>query len=386
MVGIRFFAAARAPSASRVCGAARAIAAACRAPLFALLFAFLFPLLVAGCSHVNPYYDPAKPHHTPSGFRNNSGIDEQKSLWEVAAWLLFGERPRAPAGGWVIPTTRTDLARLRAPDARGQVTWIGHSTLLVQIDGLNFLTDPHLTARASPFDWAGPKRHVPPAVAIPDLPRIDVVFVSHSHYDHLDLRTLGALARQPGGPPVYVVPLGLKALLADAGITTAVELDWWDTHRVGTATIHLVPAQHWSARTRLDKNRTLWGGVVLEAGGRRFVYTGDTGYSGDFREIGRRFGGFDLAAIPIGAYAPRSFMRAQHVDPAEAVQIFADLGARHAVGVHWGTFTLGDEPLDEPPSKLAAARTAAGIAESAFFTLKIGETRSFDALGRAAAP
>ena len=194
-----------------------------------------------------------------------------------------------------------------------------------------------------------------------------------------------ALAAQPGGSPLFVVPLGLKAWFAARGMTRVEELDWWDSLPVsgGAAPIEVVltPAQHWSARTLTDRMQTLWGGFAVFAPDCHLIYTGDTGYSPDFVEIKRRFaarqqdGGFDLALIPIGAYEPRWFMRDQHVNPAESVQIHRDLGAQRSLGVHWGTFNLTDEALDEPPRALAAARLQQGLREEDFFVLALGETR-----------
>ncbi len=293
--------------------------------------------------------------------------------WQWERWR--SGTPAVPEGGWRFPMRRPDLAYLATNRAQPTVTWIGHATVLLQLGGLNILTDPHFSERASPFSFIGPRRWVPPAIAIAELPHIDVVLVSHNHYDHLDDASVRALAKQAGGPPRFYVPLGLGEWCRRRGITAVTELAWWDARDDRALKIHLVPVQHWSARTPWDRNETLWGGFVLESGGMRVFFSGDTGYSRDFVEIGRRFAPFDLAILPIGAYEPRWFMGPQHIDPAEAVQIHKDLQARQSLGVHWGTFALSDEPLDEPPRALARALDAAHVNRTAFWVFEHGETR-----------
>ena len=255
--------------------------------------------------------------------------------------------------------------------------------MLLQVASYNILTDPHFSERASPVNFSGPKRMAPPGIPIDQLPHIDVVLISHNHYDHLDLATVKRLAAQEGGPPMFVVPLGLEVWFKSAGITNVVELDWWDSVRLGSLDFHLVPVQHWSQRTLFDRNQSLWGGFFVKHHSLSFVYTGDTGYSKDFSDIRARLGAPDIAAIPVGAYEPRWFMEKQHVNPAEAVQIHKDLGAKYSLGVHWGTFELTDESLDEPPIALAEARVMAGVSAERFFVTRIGETRRLAPMLRA---
>ena len=331
-----------------------------------------------------------KPHHRGGRFQNNYVEFTARSLAEVLRWKREARRnglpppPREP-----IPQAPADLDFLAANARAGSamvpaMTWVGHATVLAQLGGLSMLTDPIFSLRASPLGFAGPLRHQPPGVALVDLPHIDLVVVSHNHYDHLDSASVRALARQAGGPPLFVVPLGLAAWFRGLGIANVVELDWWQAHQLGHVEIVLVPAQHWSARGINDRMKTLWGGFALLAPDCHLFFAGDTGYSRDFQDIHAHFahrqspeagGGFDVALLPIGAYEPRWFMTQQHVNVEEAVKIHRDLHAKRSLGVHWGTFALTDEALDEPPRALAALRNAQGMAADEFFVLAVGETR-----------
>ena len=316
----------------------------------------------------------------PDGFRNNYPHESKQSFW-LWKWEQMREGvPQPPEGGWRIPNMKTDAQRLRSNRGEPTVTWIGHAAFLVQLAGMNVLLDPQFSERASPVQFAGPKRIVPLPIDIDELPPIDVVAVSHNHYDHLDAQTVKRLAaRSP--QTLFLVPLGLKEWFAELGIDRVEEYDWWQVREVGALRFTLVPVQHWSKRTLWDTNRSLWGGWVVEGGGLKMIHTGDLGYSRDAQDIGARLGPFDLALIPIGAYAPRWFMKVMHVDPAEAVRVRADLRAARAIGMHWGTFEhLTDEPLDEPPNVLARERAAAGLAEIDFDVMKVGETRDIAAL------
>jgi N-acyl-phosphatidylethanolamine-hydrolysing phospholipase D len=321
---------------------------------------------------------PPPPHRDADGrFHNNYPHPGKESFW---AWKWEQVRrgvPEPPPGGWQIPVTTTDAAALKANGSEPTVTWIGHASFLLQLAGRNVLFDPMFSERASPVPFAGPKRLVPLTIDVPDLPRIDVVVISHNHYDHLDVDSVKRLAAAPGGGPLFLVPLGLREWFRGHGIERVEELDWWQERVDGPLRITFVPAQHWSKRTLLDTNKTLWGGWVVDGGGLKVVHTGDLGYSQDARDIGERLGPFDMAFIPIGAYAPRWFMKVMHVDVPEAVQVRADLRARKAIGMHWGTFEkLTDEPMDEPPLELAKQRAAAGLAQEQFDVMKIGETRT----------
>ncbi|MFO1218870.1 MAG: MBL fold metallo-hydrolase [Burkholderiaceae bacterium] len=331
-----------------------------------------------------------KPHHRDGGFQNNHAEFEPKSLLALARWQFSAWRdglPRQPATP--TPTIVPDLGLIQGNGKAGarmqpMVTWIGHATVLAQFAGLNVLTDPMFSQRASPLSFLGPTRRQKPGVLPGELPHIDLVLISHNHYDHLDEPSVRSLAAQPGGSPLFVVPLGLKAWLAEHGVTHAVELDWWQAHRVGEVEIVLTPVQHWSGRGLTDRMKTLWGGFALFSPQLHLFFAGDTGYSKDFADIHERFadrqspaagGGFDIALLPIGAYEPRWFMGTQHINPDEAVRVHRELGAKTSLGIHWGTFSLTDEALDDPPRLLAAARKAQGVSDAAFFTLAVGETR-----------
>lgn len=329
----------------------------------------------------------AKAHHTPTGFKNNYANQVTKSFgdfmrWQWESWGL-DKTPNS-----TTPSVKTDLALLKSPNTP-TVTWIGHATSLVQANGLNVLVDPIFSERASPVQIFGPKRAQPPSVTMPDLPHIDAVLISHNHYDHLDRASVAQLddkAKTAGKTTLFIVPLGLKAWFNNIGIDSVVELDWWEHHKLQGVEFHLTPVQHWSARSINDRSATLWGGWAVLGADFHWYYAGDTGYSRDFADTAKQFasrqtevlgGGFDLALIPVGAYEPRWFMSQQHVNPMESVRIHQDVGAKRSVGIHWGTFSLTDEPLDQPPRDLAVARQALGVKETDFVVLAIGESKQF---------
>ncbi len=351
----------------------------------------LLSFFISGCATVNDDFNPVKKHHRPEGFQNNYTSASDKTSSDFWRW----QRERWSAG---LPKPPQQLTEVVAPDLKfvsanhgktqePAITWIGHASMLVQMGGLNILLDPVFSERASPVSFAGPKRYQPPGIALKDLPRIDVVLISHNHYDHLDSASVKALYAQAGGPPQFIVPLGVKKWMAAEGITTVQQLDWWDHTSFKTAAgevqVHFTPAQHWSARGLNDRRATLWGGFAVFAPDFHLFYSGDTGYSPDFLDIRAHFaarqtpalgGGFDLALIPVGAYEPRWFMKEQHVNPEEAVQIHLDLAAKRSIGVHWGTFDLTDESLDQPPKDLAVARSAKGLPRETFDVMAIGQT------------
>jgi N-acyl-phosphatidylethanolamine-hydrolysing phospholipase D len=340
---------------------------------------------------------PVAGHHTPGGYKNNYMGAVDKPLIDLLRWRYAAfvdglpPQPRTPT-----PVQAPDLATIQANGQAGSamqpmVTWIGHATTLVQADGLNVLTDPIFSERAAPVQLVGPKRQQPPGVPMNDLPHIDVVVISHNHYDHLDRQSVFALdqrAKSAGRETVFLVPLGLKPWFANLGVTRVVELDWWQSYATRGVTFYLTPVQHWSARTMADHSQTLWGGWAVFGSGFHWYFSGDTGYSKDFSDTRQRFAGmatdkgkgplFDLALLPVGAYEPRWFMAEQHMNPREAAQAHRDLGAARSIGVHWGTFNLTDEALDQPPIDLAAAKKALGLSDEEFSLLKIGQSRQFE--------
>jgi len=271
----------------------------------------------------------------------------------AAAWPAFAPSPFAD-----VPPQRVGGTGLR-------VTLIGHASLLYQVAGLNILVDPVYSERASPVAFAGPKRVNPPGIAFDALPPIDLVIVSHGHYDHLDTATLGRIAKR--WKPTIIAPLGNDAAIAPAtgNAATIRTFDWGQAHDTGNGvSIHVTPSYHWSARGLLDRRKALWASFVITTPAGTIYHVADTGY-GDgrfFRDAGKTFGPIRLATLPIGAYEPRWFMQAQHVNPAEAVKIMSDCGAASAIGHHWGTFQLTNEAINQPERDLATALAEAGVA------------------------
>jgi L-ascorbate metabolism protein UlaG (beta-lactamase superfamily) len=252
------------------------------------------------------------------------------------------------------------------PDAL-HVTLVNHSTVLLQQSGLHILTDPIWSQRASPFTWIGPRRRRAPGVRFEDLPRIDLVLLSHNHYDHLDLATLRPLAARQ--QPKFIVPLGVARLLRSHSIGPVHELDWGDSVPLAQTIVHSVPAMHFSARGPFDRNRTLWCGYVIETAGRVVYFAGDTAFGAHFAQIRERFGIPRLALLPIGAYQPRWFMSPIHMAPDEAVRAHRILGAKTSIAIHHGTFQLGDDGIDTPKRELREA--AAG---DSFLVLSNGQS------------
>jgi N-acyl-phosphatidylethanolamine-hydrolysing phospholipase D len=338
--------------------------------------AVLLALLAAvvGCSSVGGPKPGAPAHHRVDGFANVEPSAHSASFWFrtrffVTRVLSSTFSPKTAN----FPLVANDGRMLRERPGEATVTWVGHATLLVQLDGVNVLTDPHWSARASPVSFAGPRRLTPPGLRFEDLPPIHVVVISHDHYDHLDRDTVKRLADTHR--PRFLVPLGLKAWFADIGITDVDELDWWDERSVQGLTFTCVPAQHFSGRTLWDRNRRLWSGWAVAGRERRFYFAGDTAYWNGLKEIGARLGPFDLAAIPIGAYLPTVMMKASHTSPEEALAAFADVRGRLFVPIHWGTFDLADEPLDEPPRLLRDEARRLKLGPDRVWILRHGETR-----------
>jgi N-acyl-phosphatidylethanolamine-hydrolysing phospholipase D len=327
----------------------------------------------------------ARPsHHAPDGTFRNPWPDSEPRGWrDVLRWTLERRgQPRAPTPPRGSFETATPVvAYPRATSSEDTATWIGHSTILLQVGGLNILTDPVFSERAFPVQWLGPQRVMAPALSLEALPPIDVVLLSHSHYDHLDKPAVKRLARlHPQA--TWVLPLGLAAYLREWGVQKTLELDWWQRVEVQGLVVTATPARHFSARRLGDRNRSLWCGFALEIAGRRAWFAGDTAYHPEFGQIGARCGPFDLVMVPVGAYDPRWFMHVVHVDPEEAVQAFVDLIEPAKVesiplmlAIHWGTFRLTDEPMDEPPRRTTARWQELGLDADRLWIAKFGETR-----------
>ncbi len=311
-----------------------------------------------------------KPHHTSHGFRNLNSVSDPAGLREHLAFFSRRFKDSFKEAPPPLPI----ILNGELLHNQHTICWIGHSTLLVKMNGVYFLTDPHFSERASPFRFAGPKRYTPVSIKLNSLPAIDFVLISHNHYDHLDKATVKVLAETGAR---FFVPLKVKAWFEKRGIKNVTELDWWEVIKHRDFTITSVPAQHFSGRSLWDRNRTLWAGWVVSSPEKRFYFAGDSGYFNGFREIGERLGPFDLAVLPIGAYQPRTIMQPVHLDPDEAIHAFLELRARRFVGIHWGTFVLSDEPPAEPPQRVMAAAAARHLDEQAIWVLKPGESRAW---------
>jgi len=322
-------------------------------------------------------------HHRPEGGYRNPWPDTALSRFgDFLRWRLVQRRthpiaPNPPRDS--LPRRQPSIATPRAPHGHRSITWVGHATTLLQLGPVNVLTDPVWSERASPFQWLGPRRLMSPALDFDALPPVDVVLLSHNHYDHLDAGTVRRIAsRFP--ETLWLCPLGLRELLHSYGVRTVVERDWWQTVDTATFNATCVPAQHFSARWIRDRNETLWCGWVIQADGVRVLFAGDTGLHPTFEEIGERLGPFDLVMLPIGAYEPRWFMRPVHMNPEDAVAAYQAVvngtgAAPPCFAMHWGTFRLTDEPLEEPPARFAQRWREAGLPASANWTLAHGETR-----------
>lgn len=294
-----------------------------------------------------------------------------KGLGQLLKWQLSGKRAKWPR--WVENAAHSLPPERVAGDAI-RVTMIGHVSTLIQTANMNILTDPVWSDRASPFQWAGPKRVRAPGVALGDLPPVDLVLVSHNHYDHLDTATLATLVATHD--PLIVTPLGNDSIIRKAApLARVAAIDWDQRTTCGPLVIEAEPVNHWSARWSSDRNEALWAGFTIQAPNRRIFFNGDSGFAGGWwvDRLIAKHKSVDFSLCPIGAYAPRWFMADAHMDPDEAVEVFKRLGAPATLGYHWGTFQLTDEPIDEPAERLAVALQREGIDPARFRTLAPGE-------------
>jgi L-ascorbate metabolism protein UlaG (beta-lactamase superfamily) len=336
-----------------------------------LLLALLVPpaLAAGGCCSFSscPYDGP-----TGAPFIDGRFYNQDPSAYRSAGdlWRFFRER-EPPEWQVVTDAEPGPPPPERVGEGELRVTFVGHSTVLLQVDGLNLLTDPIWSDRAGPVEWAGPRRYRPPGLRFEDLPPIDAVLVSHNHYDHLDLATL--LRLQDEHRPLFYTGLGNAAFLRREGVWDVLELDWWDEVRLARGVrLWFVPAQHFSGRGLCDQGTTLWGGFVIDGPAGVVYFAGDTGFGPHFDQLRRRFGPPRLALLPIGAFQPRWFMSAMHLGPDEAVEAHRRLDAAASVAIHYGTFALADDRQDEPATVLAEALAAAGLAPDVFRVLPEG--------------
>ncbi len=336
--------------------------------VFIVLFAFAIVIAGIGYSVSAPGYS-GEPSGNFDGtkFLNGEGYEE-KSSRELIKWLLTRE-----PGKWT-EKTEADVTFGKKPanrisDSSQVITYVNHSTFLIQTDGINIITDPVYSKRVSPFSFAGPKRMRPPGIKFEDLPELDYVLISHNHYDHLDINTLQRIKEIHD--PVFITPLGVNLYLNRKGISKTIHLDWWQEHSVNdSVSISAVEAQHFSSRGMFDRDKTLWAGFVIESANGNIYFAGDTGYNKFFKRIGKDYAPVKTALIPIGAYIPRWFMGPVHVDPAQALQIHKDIGAGLSIGMHYGTFPLADDGEMDPINDFNAI-----VGNENFILMKEGEFR-----------
>lgn len=319
----------------------------------------------------------SRSHHTENGFRNVHAVHPDPSGWRVFRWLL--SRPFSRKSAQIPAPTVHNEADFTLPETGLRVTWIGHATAVLAFPDLVVLTDPVFAARVSPFTFAGPKREHTLPIPLDALPRVDVVAISHDHYDHLDRNAILALHERHN--PLFVVPLGVERHIRRwASNARVVALDWWHEIDLHPApyTLTLTPAAHFSGRSLL-RDRTLWGGMAIQRRGEaplHVLYAGDTGYGAHFREVRERLGAPDVVLMPIGANEPRWLMAPVHVNAEEAVRAWQDLGARHLIPVHWGTFDLADERLEQPVEELLHFAERAGLTDR-LHVMAAGATLTF---------
>ena len=299
-------------------------------------------------------------------FKNTNEEAAGKSFRDFLKWTFTNKKPE------LVAIDSSDEWKELDSGSTDYMVWIGHATYLINKDNLTILTDPVFSKRASPVRFAGPKRLIPPAIPIDKLPKIDVITVSHNHYDHLDLRSLKKIYKANPNA-IFLVPKGDKRRLKRRGIENVIEFLWWEEIEIKGSKFTFTPVQHWSARGIADRNKSLWGGWFMNLKTETIYHAGDTGYSKDFIETKKRLGSPSISLIPVGAYAPRWFMKTNHVNPPEAIQIAIDLESERNFGMHWGTFQLTDEEILEPPKLLKESLRDQGLPDNFFNILRPGQ-------------
>ena len=333
-----------------------------------IILSFIF----MNCS--NPKTYPTSDHYnSEKGTFFNPTLEKQsKTLSDILKWKFTTTAEEWPE---FIPVTFKPNLGAPAKENEVNLSFINHSTFLLQLKGINILTDPVYSERVSPISFLGPKRVHAPGIPLESLPPIKVVLISHNHYDHLDIKTLKKLEEK--FKPIFIAPLGDEVLLQNEGLTNIITLDWYQNFKVHDIEIIFTPTQHWSRRGILDTNKSLWGGYIIRKNDKKIYFGGDAGYSKYYKEIFNRYGAMDLSLLPIGAYAPRWFMQDMHMDPEEAIWAHQDLKSRKSVGIHFGTFQLTNESREEPTQKLQMHLRSQKISPDDFIVLEPGQSHVF---------
>lgn len=310
-------------------------------------------------------------HFDGKKFFNPSGA-HVAGLKSMVRWARGSRKP------WPKHVVRPKIHLPPPPkdDSTLHVTFINHVTFLIRTQNWSLITDPHFSLRASPFSILGPKRVCKPGIELSEIPQIDYQLISHNHYDHMDLKSLKWIQKKY--QPKIFAPLKNGDYMAKKGIHGTHEMDWWQSHEVDGLKITLVPAQHWSARSLNDRNHMLWGGFVIEFAKHKIFFAGDTGYADHFKEINMRLGDMTISLLPIGAYEPRWFMHKHHMNPEDAVIAHQDLNSQFSIGMHFGTFRLTNEGIDDPIHDLSAALIKHSVDKKKFVAPQFGETFTFN--------
>ena len=326
----------------------------------------ILSLCMTGCHSVR-YHGPTSNHFNGQTFHNLGDKNKPKHPW-YDLYVLLKAILQTP---WPEPPVFFEITTPIQSHKGSEITFVGHSTFLIKTKYINILTDPVYSNRASPVAFLGPKRFTRPGISFDELPKIDVVVISHNHYDHMDLATLKKLNHT--FHPAFIVPIGNASILKKAGIMHVIELDWWQHIKIKSVVITLLPAKHSSQRGWFDFNRSLWGAYGIQAGSEKIFFAGDTAYGEHFKAIQEKWGQPNLSLIPIGAYWPRDILKSYHMNPAEAVKAHLDLKSHKSIGMHWGTFHLSSEPIQQPLTDLYNARMRYNISKHSFQVLNFGD-------------